>query len=155
VAQTADFVINAVDNLLGSNALISLRSRGVTARPFEVVQDMERAAETRFRAEERRLTQRLDQLEQQLAALRQGDGAALGDVLTPEQTAAVERFREQMLETRQQLRQVQRALRENVDALEARLWFYNIAAVPLLIAVIAVVQAVLQRRRRRRSMRPA
>ena len=36
-ADNASFVINSLDNLSGSDALISVRSRGRFSRPFEVV----------------------------------------------------------------------------------------------------------------------
>ena len=40
-SNNADFVVNALDNLTGSNALIGLRSRSDGARPFTVVQQMQ------------------------------------------------------------------------------------------------------------------
>ncbi len=45
IANNIDFVINALDNLAGSDELIGLRSRGVSQRPFERVVDLTRAAE--------------------------------------------------------------------------------------------------------------
>ena len=45
IADNAGFVINGIDNLAGSNDLISLRSRGVSARPFTMVGDIRRRAE--------------------------------------------------------------------------------------------------------------
>ena len=48
------FVINALDNLSGSNDLISLRSRGNFSRPFERVKDIQREAEKNFRDREKK-----------------------------------------------------------------------------------------------------
>ena len=53
-----------------------------------------------------------------------------------------------------QLRDVQRALREDIDRLEAVVKFINIGMVPVLFGLILIVAAlVLRVRRRRRSQR--
>src|SRR5690606_29843067 len=51
-ADNAGFAINALDNLSGSDALISVRSRGRFSRPFEVVEALQREAEAQFRVKE-------------------------------------------------------------------------------------------------------
>ena len=50
VANNGDFVANAVDVLAGGNDLIGLRSRGTSARPFELVDNIQRAADERYQA---------------------------------------------------------------------------------------------------------
>jgi ABC-type uncharacterized transport system involved in gliding motility auxiliary subunit len=47
---------------------------------------------------------------------------------------------------------VQRNLRKDIDRLGAVLAFINIALVPMLVALFAVVLAVLRRRRRARAI---
>ena len=54
-ANNGDFAINALDNLGGSEGLISLRGRGLIDRPFEVVRAMEQEAEYKYRAKEQEL----------------------------------------------------------------------------------------------------
>ena len=46
-------------------------------------------------------------------------------------------------------------LRKDVEALEARTKFYNIALIPLIVAVLAIVIAVWRARRRRRRYETA
>src|SRR6185437_4439884 len=41
-ASNGDFVVNAIDNLLGSDELISLRTRGESARPFTLVRAIQK-----------------------------------------------------------------------------------------------------------------
>ncbi|MBT5938634.1 MAG: GldG family protein, partial [Rhodospirillaceae bacterium] len=40
VSNNADFLVNSLENLGGSQALISLRSRGLSVRPFHTIQDL-------------------------------------------------------------------------------------------------------------------
>lgn len=146
-ADNANLVLNAIEQLSGDAALIALRGRGVRARPFEVVEDIRRQAEERFRAEEQRLQDELAATERRLSELQSQLGE--GDVLfTPEQDAEMQRFRERTLEIRQQLREVQRRLVEDIDSLKTRLAFINIALVPLILTAVAIALGVLRRRRR-------
>ena len=69
-AYNGDFVVNAVDNLLGSSDLISLRGRGLSQRPFTLLADIQRGAELRFRAKERELTEKLKETEKRLSELQ-------------------------------------------------------------------------------------
>jgi ABC-type uncharacterized transport system involved in gliding motility auxiliary subunit len=148
--NNADFLVNAVDNLGGNTDLISLRSRGKYTRPFEVVQEIQREAEARFRDRERALQERLRATEDKLAELqsKEGDSEVL---LTAEQKAEIESFRQEQLATRKELRAVQHELERNIERLGTRLKFVNTALVPLVITVIAIGVGVYTARARRRA----
>lgn len=147
VADNGRFIINAVDNLAGSDALISLRSRGVSSRPFSLVEDIRREAEARYLREEERLENELRSAEARLAEL-EGAGGDAGDdaLLTPEQLAEIERFRAEAVETRQALRAVQRNLRRDIDRLEAWVRGVNIALVPAILVLIGLWRTTRRRR---------
>jgi len=153
-ADNGAFVLNAVENLTGSDALISLRSRGTSERPFTVVDELRREAEQQYLAEEQRLQQRLDQTEKKIADM-EGQQAQGGLFLSPEQQDAIAGFREQALETRKQLREVQRRLRSDIEALAMSLRILNILVMPLIVAAVAVALGIMRQRRYRRSRRPA
>jgi len=156
-ANNADFVLNAVENLAGGSAMASLRSRGVSDRPFTLVKDIQQEAEGRFRAKEQELQERLKETEKKLADLRgRGESAAKGTaqaVLTPEQLKEIDTFRGQMLATRAELRDVQLSLRSNIEGLQSKVRFLNVAAMPLAIAVFAILLGLWRRRRRYKTAR--
>lgn len=149
IADNASLLINALEHLAGAEALLGLRGRGVTERPFEVVERMRRAAEQRYLAEEQRLQDELAATEQRLQELQSqmGQGARL---ITPEQEAEVERFRDRALEIREALRRVQRGLVEDIEALGRTLAFLNIGLVPVLLTVAAIAVGWYRRRMRAR-----
>ena len=159
IASNANFVINAVSNLGGSDELIGLRSRGVSQRPFDRVNELQKQAELRFRDKERELQDKLKELEDKIAQLKGVEtktDATTGEIkvelsLTSEQTEALETLRREMISIRKQLRDVQRGLREDVENLEAWLKFVNIGLVPLVVAAIAIILGTVQVARRRRS----
>jgi ABC-type uncharacterized transport system involved in gliding motility auxiliary subunit len=154
-ANNADFVANAIEVLAGGEDLIDLRSRGGSARPFTVVEAIPRAADERYAAEQRALQDKLKQTQQKLRELTGSEPANAAN-LSPEQARAIDEFRAEMVQTRQQLRAVQAALRQDIEWLKAILEFCDIALVPILVAVTAVVLGALRlRRRHRRQRQPA
>ncbi|HWB45222.1 MAG TPA: Gldg family protein [Hyphomicrobiaceae bacterium] len=146
-ANNAALVVNALDNLSGSDALIGLRARGADNRPFTLVDNIRRDAERRYREKEQALTAKLKAAQDQLAKLEAGseDGKLL---LSDADRQTIEKFRNDMLQTRHELRDVKRALREDIDRLDGWLKFSNIALVPLLIGFGGVGWTAFQRRRR-------
>ena len=86
IANNGDFAINALDNLAGSQGLISLRGRGLIDRPFEVVRAMEREAEQQFRAKEQELLAKIDETESKIRQL-QDEEQQSGVILTAAQQA--------------------------------------------------------------------
>lgn len=145
-ANNGDFVVNALDNLRGGEALIALRGRGFARRPFEVIEAMSVAAETRYRAAEQALLNRIAETQAKIGALQQQEQEG-GLAPSAEQQETIEAFRAEMIALRQELRDVQFALREEVEALAARVRFLNIWAVPIVIGLIALGLALLRHRR--------
>jgi len=154
-ANNADFVANAIEVLAGGEDLVDLRSRGSSARPFTVVEQIQRAADERYAAEQRALQDKLKQTQQRLRELT-GNDPANPAALSPDQARTIDEFRAEMVATRQQLRAVQAALRQDIEWLKAILEFCDIALVPILVAAAAIVLGALRlRRRRRRQTQPA
>ncbi len=151
VAANGSLVINALDNLTGSNDLISVRNRGQFSRPFTRVDALRERAELQFRAKERELLTRLEETEQRLSELeagRQTDGSLL---LTSEQQQEIERFRQQKVQIRADLRRVRHELRRDIEGLETRVKLVDVVLVPLLIGVGGLLMALHQTRKRRRA----
>ena len=138
-ADNGTFVINALDNLGGNDDLISLRSRGESARPFDRVEALQRDAEAQFRDKEQALQERLTQTEQQISELQSQKDEASAMLLSPEQKQAIDGFRDEQLKIRKELRAVQHELRKNIEQLGVILKFINIGLVPVLILLLATL----------------
>lgn len=148
-AHNAALVVGALENLSGNDALIALRARGVTDRPFTLVEDLRRDAEREFREQEQALTQKLQNLQQELAKLETSQGGAV--LLSEKERKAADTFRAEMLATRRALRNVKLALRRDIDRLDGWLKFANIALVPLAIGVSGIGWSLWRSRRRKRT----
>lgn len=150
-ANNGDLVINALDNLSGGADLASIRSRGRYSRPFTKVIDLQREADDRLRREEAELLDRLAETERSLEELNQTqDGQAIGQI-TPEIQAEVDRFNNELLDTRRRLRDVQYQLTEDIEQLGSRLLAANTILIPILLTLISFGLGYVRSQRRKNS----
>ncbi len=127
------FAANTVEFLGGSQDLISIRGKGNSLRPFDVVRKMEAEAQKQYQTKLTELDTRLQQVQTKLTELqgKKGEGNRL--VATPEMAKAIEEFQKQQAKMRGERREIRRALREDIDRLENRLLILNLLATPVLV----------------------
>jgi gliding motility-associatede transport system auxiliary component len=152
------FVSNLVGSLAGGDLLLSLRGRGMVSRPFTLIEGMQASAQARFRRTELALQAKLRQTQEKLAALRQGTASGGGKgadastaILTPEQSRAIAAAEQEIVQTREQLRQVEFDLDRNISHLETELRIFCVVLVPALLVLIAIGLGLVRRHRRRIS----
>mgnify|MGYP001792204442 CR=1 FL=1 len=132
--DNAALLVSALENLKGSDDLISLRSRAAYNRPFTRKDELTRLAQERFRAEEMELEAKLAEAQQRLNDLQKEKDPANALILSPEQEDAIENLREEQVRTRSELRKVKRNLRAEIDARVLRLKLLNVLLIPAIIA---------------------
>jgi len=147
-ANNGDFVTNLVDNLSGSSALLSIRGRSTSQRPFTRVQALRNAADQKFLQKEQELEQELADTRRRLDELQPAKGSQASAV-TAEQHHEIEQFRQRQLAINKELRDVQHQLNAEIDALGLRLKFINIVLVPALVTLIGLLYGWRRTRRSR------
>ena len=73
-------------------------------------------------------------------------------IMSPEQQAEVQRFQNEKVRIRKELRDVRRSLDQDIRSLGSRTKFINIALVPILVIIAALLFWHLRRSRRRAVM---
>ncbi len=145
-ASNGAFVINALENLVGSADLIAVRSRASFTRPFSRVDALRASAEAEYRETEQRLQSELAETERRLQELQSTREDASNVLLSPEQQAEIDRFIDQRATIRTDLRAVQRNLDRRIERLGTLLKAINIGLVPLLLTAFLLI-AVWRRNR--------
>ncbi len=145
----ADFLMFALDQLSGANALKGLRGKGIAARPFTKVEQLQADAEKRLRAQRADLEKRYKEIQDKLKDVRtKGSDGKIE--LTAEQQAAVVQFTRELLRIRREQRAVQFEARRDYEAMDRSLKLANIGAVPIVVGLIALVVGFVRYQRRRR-----
>ena len=143
------FIQGLVEQMAGDSDLINVRSRATASRPFTVVKQMEAEASQAYLGKIKSLEDSLQETRQKLESLQKTKVPAGGSaILSPEQQAEVENFRKRAADTRRELKEVRRELRSETEALEFWTKVFNIAAMPLVVALAGIAIAIVRRRRR-------
>jgi ABC-type uncharacterized transport system involved in gliding motility auxiliary subunit len=146
-ANNGDFLSNALDNLAGSNDLISVRGRQSFFRPFKKVDELRQHASDQLLTTEKKLDRELQDTEHKLSELQSGRANQSSMVLSPEQEAELARFQKERGRIRKELRDVRRSLDVGIERLGTRLKIINIGLIPALITIGAIALAITRRRR--------
>jgi ABC-type uncharacterized transport system involved in gliding motility auxiliary subunit len=148
-----------LEQLTAGDDLISLRSRAAAFRPLTVVRELEAEAQKEYFGKIQALEAELQKTTAKLQQLQggQGAGAKSGQLMTPEQQAELERFRKTVAQTRLELKEVRKNLRQDAEALVFWTKVVNIALMPILVALAGLIVALVRRRMQapRRDARPA
>jgi len=136
-----------VELLSGDSHLISIRSRATIARPFTVVRQMQARAQEAYQGKIRDLEAKLTETQRRLNELQQSKEKGQRFILSPEQEAEIAKFRREQAETNQQLKELRKNLRRDIEALETRLKWANIFGMPLAVSLFGVVLAVIKKKR--------
>lgn len=142
------FVINLIEQMSGNEHLIGLRTRAKFSRPFERVRELEREAQARWQQEEERLQQRMMEVEQNIQQMQFAHQEGTQQlILSAEQQEELDRFQEELFETRMQLQDVRRNLRREIEQLGIRIKALNIVGIPILVGLLGTVKGLWRRRR--------
>lgn len=147
--SNADFLMFALDQLSGANALKGLRGKGIAARPFTKVEQLQADAEKRLRAQRADLEKRYKEIQDKLKDVRtKGSDGKIE--LTADQQSAVVQFTRELLRIRREQRAVHFEARRDYEAMDRSLKLANIGAVPIVVGLIAIVVGFVRYKRRRR-----
>ncbi|MBW1982744.1 MAG: Gldg family protein [Deltaproteobacteria bacterium] len=144
------FVANACELLTGSDDLIALRSRSKSDRPFTTVLALQSRAQERWLAKEKELAKRAEETNKKLRELQQRKNSSQKLILSPEQEAEIDRFRQEKRKIDRELKEVRKNLRADIESLGTRLKWLNILAMPIVVCFAGILFAIYRQRRMRR-----
>jgi len=139
--------LGMVEQLSGDSALINLRSRASFSKPLTVVREMEARAQQQYLGKIKELEDNLMKTQENLQALQRGKSGTASSILTAEQQAELDNFRQRAVETRRDLKELRKNLRVESDSLEFWIKVLNIGLVPLLVALAGLALALARRRK--------
>ncbi len=143
-----NFIQSSVEQLAGDSDLIGIRSRSSGNRPFVVVKKMEAAAQQKFQSKIDELEENLSQTRQKLASLQTGKQTDQKTLLSPEQQAEIKKFQENEATVNQELKQVRKNLRQEIDSLQNTLKWIDIAGMAAIVTLVGLALAFVKGRKR-------
>jgi ABC-type uncharacterized transport system involved in gliding motility auxiliary subunit len=144
------FIANCADLLAGSADLIAVRSRNMANRTFTKVEEIERAAQEKWKEEEVALTEKMQEIQNRINKLQMQKKGGERLILSAEQRKEIEKARQEKSETMQRRREIRKLLRQDIESLGLKVTFVNMVLMPLLVLIVGAV--VYFRKNSRRSM---
>ncbi len=142
-AQKTDnsfFVMNAIDSLIGIVGMAGARARKIDERAFEIVDKIRIESNQKYKIKEQELIVRLEDSKKKLWQLWNGLGNRTS--YNENEKKQISDMKDQILEVRDELRVVKYDLVKDIDKLEAKLKFYNIYLIPILIVLFFLIVMV-------------
>jgi ABC-type uncharacterized transport system involved in gliding motility auxiliary subunit len=145
------FAMGMVEQFAAGEDFISLRSRTGAFRPLTVVRELEAEAQKQYFGKIQALEDEVQKTTAKLQELQKAQGPAgkSAQILSPEQQAEIERFRKTVAEARLALKEVRKNLRQDAESLVFWTKVANIALMPLIVALIGILVAIIAGRRRK------
>jgi ABC-type uncharacterized transport system involved in gliding motility auxiliary subunit len=143
-----NFIQSCVEELAGDSNLIGIRSRASGNRPFVVVNKMEAMAEEKYQSKIDELETSLADTRQKLSELQSGKQTDEKMVMSPEQQAEIKKFHANEAKINQELKQVRKSLRQEIDSLQNNLKWLNLFGMPTLVTIVGLTLAGVKRRKR-------
>jgi ABC-type uncharacterized transport system involved in gliding motility auxiliary subunit len=150
VGDNAALLLNTIEELSGSGDLISIRSRGNFKRPFTVVEEIEQEAEKETADEIALVNAQIEGFNAELQTLvasakDQDQQELLGNTVVQKKRELEANIRK----AQRQLREIKAKRRERTDHLGNRLELINMAAIPSVVMLVAVMLGIWRGARRR------
>ncbi len=136
---------NMVEQMAGSADLIGIRCRGTLNRPFTRVLALQAEAQSRWMEQEQRLEEKLQASQRRIDELQRQKDEKQRFIMSPEQTRELQKIRTEVLNTKQELKQVRRNLREDIESLGMTIKAINILLVPALVILVGILFAAFRR----------
>jgi ABC-type uncharacterized transport system involved in gliding motility auxiliary subunit len=142
------FAQGVVEQLSGDSNLIAVRSRASRERPFTVVKKIQADAEANYRSKIKELETSLNETQRKVNELQKGKQTGEKFILSAEQQQELANFQKKEAEVKSQLKTVRKQVRAEIDSLETRVKWLNIAAMPAIVALSGLGLALFKRGRR-------
>ena len=133
VFDNVNFVLNALEVLIGKENLIELRGKSAQPRKFASVEKIRRQARQDFTIKEQEILEKMDKTKAGLAEIWNKKKFEGRETFTPDELSIIANIRKQLDSLRLDLRDIRLNLNNQIDKIDAYVKFTNIYAVPLII----------------------
>ncbi|MBR1601097.1 MAG: Gldg family protein [Alphaproteobacteria bacterium] len=144
VFDNANFLLNAVDYLAGDYSLIGLRGKRTLSRKFDDIEAIRRINSLQYKKKEDEIFARIDKAKQALQEVWSKKNFEERENFTPDELAAVANVRKELNDLRQNLSDLRYKAYENIRSIAARINFFDIWLIPLLICLLIFLRQIFK-----------
>ena len=136
-------ISNLIGALSGNTNLLEVRSRGNDSRPFTEYKRLTEEAQSEQRKEVDELIAKRQTAETKYNEIRRRQEA--GEQVDADELEIVRNYKEERTKTNKRIVELNRELRKGIDRLEAGYKWLNIALIPALVILAAIIHLVIRK----------
>lgn len=137
--DNGNFVLNSLDVLTGDDTLLDLRGKSPKLRPFDQVEKRQKQKLLEFKIKEKDIFDQIELVKKGLREIHDKKNFEKRDNFTVDELAVLNKVKVQMEEKRKDLYRVRMDMSKDMKKTDAKIKFFNIYAVPLIIVLGFVV----------------
>lgn len=145
--DNANFVLNSLESLGGSQGLIGLRGRSGKIRSFDGVEQIRKSGIRDSKIKEKEIMDNIDLAKAGIQEIWNKRSFEQRSIFTPDELALIAGIRKKLDALRQQLQKIRSQTNTALNHIDSQVKFYNIYAIPLLLLAGLSILALLRRRR--------
>ncbi len=141
ILDNGNFVLNSLDVLTANDTMLDLRGKSPKLRPFESVEKKQKQVLLDFKVKEKDIFDQIDLIRKGLKEISDKKLFEGRDNFTVDELAVLNKVKEQLEEKRKKLYEIRLELNNNLKKTDAKVKFFNIYAIPLVIILVIGVVA--------------
>lgn len=137
--DNANFVLNALEILSGNEALLSMRGKTSTLRPFSRLERKQKYILRDYKIKEKDIFEQIEFIKKGLDELFTKKNFEQRDNFTPDELSLMGKMRKELFHKKQELYDIRKELNEYMEKAEILVKLFNIYFIPLLIIGIVII----------------
>ena len=133
--DNGNFVLNSLDVLTGDDTMLDLRGKSPKLRPFEDVEKEQKQKLLEFKIKEKDIFDQIELIRKGLKEISDKKAFEGRDNFTVDELAVLSKVKSQLEEKRKNLYEIRLDLNNNLKNIDAKIKFFNIYAIPLMIVL--------------------
>ena len=133
IFDNVNFVLNALEVLIGQENLIGLRGKSAQTRKFAAIEKIRKQARQDFTLKEQEILAKMDKTKAGLSEIWNKKEFEGRETFTPDELSIIANIRQELDSLRLDLRNIRLNLNSEIDRIDSYIKFADIYAVPLLI----------------------
>lgn len=131
--DNGNFVLNSLDVLSGDETLLDLRGKSPKIRPFEEIEKKQKQVLLDFKIKEKDIFDQIELIKKGVKEIQDKKLFEQRDNFSVDELAALNKVKTQLEEKRKDLYRIRLELNNNLEKIDAKVKFFNIYAIPLII----------------------
>lgn len=134
-----------VEQLAGDSNLIGTRGRAIKQRPFTVVKDIEQLARERHKDKEKEINEAIQKVMTRVQDLQKKRGDDTQVIRPADIQEEIDKANKELVSLNKEKREIEKEKKRDIDALQSRLKWQNILAMPFVFILLGIGMAVFKR----------